>query len=102
MTGNKVLERRVNWGVLNGCRGYQRGTLTRPVHSLRGSERKECEDAEQKAGGECVCVYVYVCAHTLSLAHLVLVGSVGLQSRTVAEGDTKAHSICFGHRWNLE
>lgn len=94
VTENNVLGRRGNWGVLNGYHGDKRGTLTRPVHSLRGSERKQCDNAEEKP--VCVCV----CVHTLSLTHLVLVGSVGLQRCAIAEGDTRAHSICFGRRWN--
>lgn len=53
VTGNKVLERRVKWSVLNGCRGDERGTLTRTVRSLRGSEKKKqkkFEDGEERVG----------------------------------------------------
>lgn len=96
VTGNKVLERRVNRSAVNGCRGDERGTLTRLVRSLRGSEGKKKVCGRGRKGRVCVCV----CARTLSLTYLVLVGSIGLQRRTVTEGDTRAHGVCFGHRWN--
>lgn len=67
---------------------------------FRGEKKKECDNAEEKPGGSCVCVCVCVYTHTLSLTHLVLVGSVGLQRCTIAGGDTRAHDICFGRRWN--
>lgn len=94
VTENNVLGRRGNWGVLNGYHGDKGENPDKGCSQIKRFGEKKSVTTQKKSQEECVCT------HTLSLTHLVLVGSVGLQRCTIAEGDTRAHAICFGHRWN--
>lgn len=90
LPGKEVLGKRGNWGILNDCYEDPWG----PLQGLLAVKTFE----KEKGGGREGAKKVFVCAcmlrRTLSLTHLVLVGSVCLQRcrQTIAE-ETYKHTF---------